>query len=343
MPVNRHTIAEQRRLRVQIDTTVDAATQDITLAWARAWNEIAGEWSRAIADLIETSGAGEWPTQAQTIRARRAQRALAVTAEALDQLSRNAGVRIISDVSALADAAELWVARVAATQLPPGMLVTFSRVDPGAMAAIVKRSTEQITARHYPLSRQATNAMRNSLIRGVAIGDNPNAAAATMLRRARDGFNGGLWRARVIARTELLDAARNAAVAARRANTDVLNAWRWQCELSRRTCPACLAKHGTVYPATDPGPLGHQACRCTALPITKSWKELGIDAPEPPPIPFEDGEDWLARQPEQVQRDILGKRGYDKWKSGDWPKTDWARLRHADGWRDSWAVAPAPA
>ena len=340
MPVTADTIAAQRRMRIHLEDIIEQTTRDLAQAWGRAWDEIADEWAEAIAELTAD---GVWPTAAQIARARTAQAALHVTADALDDLAQQAGVRILSDATALAADAALWVEAVARTQLPDGVWVGFNRTDPAAIRAIVARTTQQITARTRPLSAEATAAMKSALIRGVAVGDNPEQAARIMLARAEQGFNGGLHRARTIARTEMLDAHRAAARASRAANSDIMTAWQWWAELSSRTCPACLAMHGTTHPATESGPNGHPCCRCTSLPVTKTWAELGFDLPEPAGAPAESGEEWLRAQPVEVQKAILGKRGWEKWFSGDWPASEWAVTRQNPGWRPSIVAAPPPA
>lgn len=42
MAVTNETLRQARRLRAQVDGTVDATVRDLVAAWARAWDEIAG-------------------------------------------------------------------------------------------------------------------------------------------------------------------------------------------------------------------------------------------------------------------------------------------------------------
>ena len=101
--------------------------------------------------------------------------------------------------------------------------------------------------------------------------------------------------------------------------------------------------HGSVHPLDEPGPLDHQQGRCSRVPVTVSWKDLGIDAPEPGGRAREgDGERWLRGQPERVQRNILGDRGFEAWRNGDWPASEWTTRRETDGWRDSYGPARMP-
>lgn len=107
-------------------------------------------------------------------------------------------------------------------------------------------------------------------------------------------------------------------------------------------CPSCVSMHGTVFPLDAEGPLDHQSGRCTAAPITKTWRELGIDLDEPELTPIQPGADWFAQQPEATQRSILGASRFDAWKAGRYPPEQWAALTPNTGWRPSYKPTPAP-
>ena len=149
----------------------------------------------------------------------------------------------------------------------------------------------------------------------------PREAARIMLRRLGGVFDGGRWRAENIARTEMLDAHRASALAARKANTDLLSGWEWSATLDRRTCPACLAMDGQRFDTETPGPEGHQQCRCTALPITKSWRDLGFNVDEPVST-RKSGREWFDEQPEEVQLDVMGPGRLAAVASGDEQQRD---------------------
>lgn len=260
MSITADTLAKARSLRVVLDKTVDATTRDLVKAWSGAWHEIADEWASAVDELVQL-GDGDWPTQTQVLRAKRAQKAMQAAREALDDLAKTSGVRILRDVSQLAEDTDLWEQRLALSQLPQhGVTVDWSRLDSKALAAIVKRTTQQVESLLRPLPAEQAAVMRQALIRGIAVGDNPRQAAALMLQRVGGVFDGGRFRAENIARTEMLDASRAAAKAARLANSDVLRGWMWMATKSSRSCPACLAMDGQVFDLDTPGPEGHQQC-----------------------------------------------------------------------------------
>jgi SPP1 gp7 family putative phage head morphogenesis protein len=342
MAVNRTTLRLLDGMRVAMLAPVDATAAAVIRAWGAAWNELAQEWDEALQDLVAASKDGRWPSRRQVTRARRAQRAMATTRAALMDLAADLPVQVTQALPAMtADAVE-WSNRITASQYPAQagsaaeVITTFDRVDDAALDAIVKRTTQQVTALSVPLSPQAEQAMKSVLIRGIAVGDNPIEAAKLMLNRVEDAFNGGRNRALVIARTEMLSAHREAGWVQDKANAEVLQGWQWVAALDSRTCPSCLAKHGTMHPVDEPGPYDHQQGRCARLPVSKSWKDLGFDLEEPASI-LPDSKAWFDRLPDEDQVAIMGKARLDLLRSGKVSWDDLTKKRTTPGWRDSWA------
>lgn len=339
MAVSRATLRRARAIRIMIDDHVEAALRDLVEAWGLAWDTVVDEWQAAALELAATRPDGTWHARAVVLRNLRAQRALQLTAEALDELARHAGIRILRDMPTLLADQEDLLALLIDTQLPSGVDVGWSRVSAEQLDAIVKRAAGQIESNLNPLPRQVQAQMKQELIRGVITGSNPNKVASILVGRLGARFTGGLWRARTIARTEMLDASRNAALRSRIANSDILQGWRWMCSLSSRTCPSCLAMNGQVFPADEPGPDDHPSGRCTAVPVTKSWSDLGIDGVEEPASTFPDARAWFAQQDADVQRQIMGQTRLDKLNSG---ALSWDRIpqaRQNPGWRRSFHPA----
>ena len=266
------------QLRTQLSYLADEHTRAQAARWARAWDDLAPELLNA---LDELAASGERPTRAQLIKSRRLVNALDLIEDRLAGLFDQSAADAIGDLRQFVDIAGTTTDRLISSSLPPGESVsTWARVDPGQVDAIVTRAAEQITKLSYPLSSQATAAMKRELVRGMLVGANPRETARRMVARSGRMFNGGLTRALTIARTEQMDAHRAAAQLSEEANTDVLAGWIWVCAVSARTCPACWGMHGSEHPLTDPGPLGHQNCRCARVPKTKSWRDLGFDIDE---------------------------------------------------------------
>ena len=83
-------------------------------------------------------------------------------------------------------------------------------------------------------------------------------------------------------------------------------------------------------------------CRCTRLPLTKSWRDLGLDLDEPDDLAIPDSDTWFRGQPVKVQQQILGLARYKAWRRGDYPVSDWATKRANPGWRPSYTTSPVP-
>lgn len=343
MAVTAQTLRLQAQIRRDLDRIVDTQTRDLVAAWADAWSELQPDLTAA---LLEELVAGERVTRAQLLRSVRLRNALQVVRDQLTTLSTAAGVRVIGDLQQVIDTAGAAQASVIDSQLPPNSgllddLDTWSRVDARQIDAIVRRSTEQITARSRPVPAEQYQLVRRELIRGVAAGSNPKKIAARIVRRAEGRFNGGLSRALVIARTETLDAHREAARVGRMQQADVLAGWTWLCALDARTCPSCWAQHGSVHPVEEFGPDDHQQGRCTALPLTKPWSELGLDIVEPASL-LPDAATRFEALDSETKLQILGPARYRAWAVGDYPMGGWSVRRTTPGWRDSWGVSPAP-
>jgi len=343
MAISRQTLRLARDLRIVITGLADDATRKLVRAWGRAWDEVSAEFDAAIADLI-AAGGGEWPTMSQVMRASRARKAMSIALRELRQLADMTGVLVVESGSKAVVEAARAQAGLIASQMPKSagtfaeLRVRFDRVDQDVLGAIVERTTEQVNSLTRPLSDEATEAMLRALIRGVVVGENPRLAARQMLRRLEGAFNGGLTRALVIARTEILDAHRSGAGAGQFMNMDVLQGWTWNAQLDKRTCPSCWAQHGSMHPLSDPGPMDHQSGRCSRTPVTKSWRSLGFAVPEPPSA---------MRDAQAVFRSLskaeqLGVMGPVRLQALDRGAIDWRDLsarRVNPGWRDSFVPA----
>ena len=333
---------ELKAMRIVVGVEVDAAIAALAQAWGRAWDELTDEWTAAVADLLEV-GDGQWPSHRQIARAERAQAALKATRAAIERMVAETGLHTTGSLRRIVDLAGEWEQRIAAVQLPPGMGSSiWTRVDADALGAIITRTTGQIEALTAKLPTQQAAVMRQTLIRGVLVGDSPHTAARLMMRRLGGVFDGGRRRAEVIARTEMIDASRASALASRKANADVLKGWMWSCTKSVRSCGACLAMDGKVFAVDEPGPHGHQQCRCSASPVTKTWRDLGFDIDEPPST-YQSGRDWFDQQPEATQLRILGPTRLKALRDGDIDWDDIPTVKSTPGWRDSVIVAPLPA
>ena len=95
-------------------------------------------------------------------------------------------------------------------------------------------------------------------------------------------------------------------------NEDVIEGYKILATLDRRTCLLCGSLTSKVYKTVKDVPElpVHYSCRCVLIPVTKWDKEFpGKQASEFGEV---DGdltyEQWLASQPESIQKEILGSR-----------------------------------
>jgi len=112
-------------------------------------------------------------------------------------------------------------------------------------------------------------------------------------------------------------------------NRSLIKAIRWVSTLDNRTSDACRIRDGKEYEPETHKPIGHSIpwgagpgkahwnCRSTSVPITYSWRELGIDVDkiDPSTRASMDGQvpaemsygEWLAKQSAARQDEILGR------------------------------------
>jgi hypothetical protein len=343
--IRQPTLQLVRDLRVAVGGEADQATRDLTAAWVRAWNTLAPELRTALLDAAAlATELGHWPQPWEMARIGRLHDALVATQEALAKLGERAGVTVSDAAGNAVQATADIEPRLIASQLPaaerPTAVARFAeRILPTAMDVIVARSQARIVSLSRPLAGEAMEVMRRELVRGVAEGLSPREMARQMLKRTEGAFNGGLSRALNIARTEVLDAYRTASAQAHAANADVLQGWVWSSVLSKTTCPGCWGMHGTEHPLSEPGPQDHQSGKCVRIPKLRSWKDLGITAPEPTDT-LPDAKAKFAGLPEADQLAIMGPARLELLRSGEAKWEDLATRRSTTGWRDSWAPTP---
>jgi len=194
----------------------------------------------------------------------------------------------------------------------------------------------------------------------------------------RDGRLEGSRRVlEAIVRTALSHTAATAREQVYEANDDIIKAVRWVSTLDLRTSSPCRLRDGLRYTADKAHkPIGHKVpwlagpgrlhfnCRSVSSPVTKSFRELGLDMDEiaPGTRASMDGQvpadltygDWLKKQSQARQDDVVGpERGklmrdgglpYDRLYSprGDWLTLEQLRVRDGAAFRKAGFDAPPP-
>lgn len=165
------------------------------------------------------------------------------------------------------------------------------------------------------------NMARRMLSDAIALGQHPRIVANALTAATDQAFA----RTYTIARTEMLRAYRTAAIRTYQENTDILDGWIWVAAKSARSCAACLALDGQIFPLEERFMRQHVNCRCSCVASVS-----GV------PWQRETGSEWLAKQPADVQDEVLGKRGGEAYRAGQVNLDDFIRQDVSAIWGPSY-------
>lgn len=179
---------------------------------------------------------------------------------------------------------------------------------------------------------QRTRLIEGALRMGYAEGQSIPEIARRIRGTRAAGYSDGLLEGsrrsiETLVRTSLTHTTAIARERTYQANNDLIKGVQIVATLDSRTTLICMNQDGRVYPIGEgPRPPFHWGCRTTTVPVVKSWRELGVDLDEAPQgtrasMDGQVGEKvtysaWLKRQSEERQREILGARRYEMYKSG---------------------------
>lgn len=326
MAATRQALRVLAQARREMSRLMAPGEREAVRAWATAWSTLADELEAAL-----LSGSQ---------RAVRLQASLKMLTETLQTLTANAGLAGGTTLGAIVASSVAATEALVRAQMPRRWPMR-DRVDPAQLRAITERSAQRITSLHRPIAQQTARAIGQELVRGVAEGLNPRETARLIMRNAQDHFNLSLNRSLVITRTEQLDCYRAAGQATMLAHDGVLAGWQWVASLTARTCPSCIAQHGTLHSLSEPGPLDHPCGRCARLPVTRSWRGMGFDQDEPDDALPDKHAFWDGLS-DADQKHVLGPSRYTAYKRGEYPMDRWSARRKNPGWRDSYQVSKLP-
>jgi len=163
-----------------------------------------------------------------------------------------------------------------------------------------------------------------ALLDGLSKGLNPREVAQLMM----EGFGVGINRALNTARTEMLNAYREATRQGYE-ESGVVEGYKRLATHDGRVCAACILADGRRYTLQTQFE-EHNQGRCALVPIVAGMPEIEWDY----------GRDWFLRQGELMQIDILGAGVFEAWQTGSFDLMDLVKLVRDAVWGD--ALVPRP-
>ena len=237
----------------------------------------------------------------------------------------------------LADAEATFQTGLLERLIPDGIELNLQGVDINRLTAIINQPVggKMWAERMRRNFGDTLPAMHRSLATSVALGEGI-APAARRLEKTIEKLT--IQRATLIVRAEVQRVANQTARDVYRQNASVLKGIQVVETLDGRTCLICAGKDGKVFPLNAPEadlPIYHARCRGFSSPVTKSFKEMGIEADEFAPAvrASMNGEvagpvtypEWFAQQNPAFQRNVLGGPRFERFKSGDLKLKDMVR------------------
>lgn len=179
---------------------------------------------------------------------------------------------------------------------------------------------------------------------GLLEGENTDQIVRRIRGTKAGGYRDGVLEisrrsAQTMVRTAVSHVSNAAAQETWKANSRYIRGWQFLATLDGRTTVTCAGLSGQVFDVgTGPMPPRHPSCRSISVPVTKTFREMGIDRDEVSPgtRASMDGQvagdttfkDWLVRKGEATQNQILGPTRAELFRSG---KLDLNQFIRADG------------
>lgn len=116
----------------------------------------------------------------------------------------------------------------------------------------------------------------------------------------------------------------------KKANSKIFTGYKWCSVLDSKTCDTCADLDGSVYDTISDAPFSpiHYRCRCQLI----GFLQEGV---EPDWTSFND---WVEKLPEDKQINVLGKKRFELWKSGDLEIKDFVNDGHKIKLKDLYKV-----
>lgn len=317
----RHSVVLERFERGQLQGIVGFLNQDVL-------PDIEGNVAARVARVVDAGGFDAGPITTRRLRELKA--SVAKTA--------SAGFSKVHDTLSggllpLAEQEAAWQGSIISKLAPVKLSVALPPVSQ-LHAVVTDRPFQGALLREHWLTVKAH--LVNELDRQIKIGLASGETTDQIVRRVR-GTASSKFTDGVFGKTRRQTAATVRSAVAHTSNTarsrlydsnkDVIKSVQWVAALDARTCPQCMDLDFRIWPVGEgPRPPIHHQCRCTTVPVLKSWRELGIDLNEAPQgtrasmsgqVPARLNYDqWIKAQPAALQDSILGPARGEMLRSG---------------------------
>jgi len=322
----------RRRLLLRERQAASALVRYYGTIWGQAQTEILA----LEAEIQQMRDAGEDISQAKVWQLERFQRIQRQIEGELDRFVGVADTTIQGGQREAIAAANREAQQLVQSSFLPraGFTVEFGRMYTGAVEALVGVLEDGSPLAELIRQRvgDAADDFAATLVQSLALGLNPRETAKAL----RQSFGMGLTDALRISRTEQLRAYWTATLGQFQ-STDVVTGWERMASLDDRTCMARVMLDGKIYAKDEPMD-DHPQGRCQMLPITKTYRELGIDVDEPD-FSRELGPEWFERQDAATQAAMMGRGKFDAWQGGLFTLDQLPTLRIDPIWGNSWTPA----
>ena len=309
-----------------------AAASEMVRVYGQAWSRIREQLNALTRAYYEAQAAGEVVPAVWLMQTGRLALLQQQVEREIARFAATAEASIRAQQLAAVDAAErhAWeLIEAAMGPGPAGVSLSFARLPREALYDLVGFTSNGSPLRALldELGPAASRAIRDELLTGLALGQNPRVIA----RRIRDALGGNMVRALRISRTEIMRSWRESARRQFQANRDVITKWIRHEPCDSRTCPMCYALHGHEYDLDTPFET-HPNCRGVLLPKTRSWAELGFEGvPDNRPAIIL-GADRFAGLSPAAQDAMLGKAGGAAYRGGAVKLQDFIARRRSRTW-----------
>lgn len=226
-----------------------------------------------------------------------------------------------------------WIIKTLETMMP----IAWDFVAPNAnllKAMVTRQPMEGALVKDWfaKLSKDTAFAINRQIQLGMVEGEGIEAIVRRIKGTRAANYTDGILNAsrsnlQSVVRTSVSTIAHASRDEVYRANTNVIKGVQIMATLDARTCVRCMNWDGNVYGVDEvPAVPGHYSCRCTTVPVLRSWKEMGVQAAEAPAgtRASMNGQvadamtypAWLKKQSAEVQNEALGMARAKLFRSG---------------------------